>query len=175
MEPPSQPQEVSHLLEALKDAVGLFTELHIPYALVGGLAAMIYGRARFTEDADFVAAANHLSILAANPDTVRRFHFDPASTWKLYHASGISIDIWKDENSDAIAARAKTIELRGLTLRIAEVHDLIAMKLRANRPQDDYDISEIVRVVQIQEPAIAAQVSSDELARFRQIRARIAK
>src|SRR5687768_7064405 len=82
----------------LLDAVGLFERLGIPYALVGGVAAMYYGRARFTEDLDFVAATGHMNVLAASPDVMREFHFDPACTWKLYHDSGLEIDIWKDEH-----------------------------------------------------------------------------
>src|SRR4051812_19588675 len=79
----------------LLDAVSLFEELGIGYALIGGLAAMHYGRSRFTEDVDFVAAADHEAKLAANGEAMRRLHFDPGSTWKLYHESGVEIDIWK--------------------------------------------------------------------------------
>jgi len=44
MEP--NPIDPSALQQALIDAVELFRELKIGYALVGGLAAMVYGRAR---------------------------------------------------------------------------------------------------------------------------------
>ena len=86
------------LLPPLLDAVRLFNQLKIPYALIGGIAAMVYGRARFTDDVDFAAAAGHESVLAANADTMLTYHFDPNGTWKLYHARGVEIDIWKDEH-----------------------------------------------------------------------------
>ncbi len=160
------------LLKAMLDAVELFDALKIPYALIGGIAAMVYGRSRFTEDVDFVAAASHQEILAANHDIMRKHHFDPIATWKLYHDSGIEIDIWKDEFSADIAARSATIQFHDRPLRIAEVHDLIAMKLRANRPQDDYDISEILRKGMIDETVLQQRITADQYQHFLDVKKR---
>jgi hypothetical protein len=160
------------LAAPLIDAVELFTRLNIPYALVGGIAAMIYGRARPTDDVDFVAATAHRDILAANPDVMRACHFDPSSTWKLYHDSGVKIDIWKDEHSDQIAARATTVQMGNQSVRVADPHDLIAMKLRANRIQDDYDVSQILKHRTIDEGRLQSLVTPAELAHFRAIQAR---
>ncbi len=170
-----QPQIESSLLEPLTDAVDLFTRLNIPYALVGGIAAMVYGRARFTDDVDFVAAANHELILASSPEVMRSCHFDPACTWNLYHTSGVAIDIWKDQHSDQIAAGARNIDMAGRVLRIADVHDLIAMKLRASRFQDDYDISEILRKTPVDEMTLRSRVNTREYEHFAAIRERLAK
>ncbi len=159
------------LRQPLRDAIGLFTSLQIPYAMVGGVAAMVYGRARFTDDVDFVAASTHEKILAANPDAMRARHFDPASTWKLYHDSGVEIDIWKDEFSDDIAA-ATTFQFGEQTIRIAEVHDLIAMKLRADRPQDDYDISEIIKETPVDEAILTSRVTVEQFDHFQNIKKR---
>jgi len=163
------------LLQPLVDAVELFTRLNIPYALVGGIAAMVYGRARFTDDIDFVAAGNHQAVLAAHADIMRACHFDPASTWKLYHDSGTALDLWKDAHADQIAARAREIQLAGRTVRIADVHDLIAMKLRAARFQDDYDISEILRHTEVNDLTLQSLVTPQEFERFTIIRRRLAK
>lgn len=159
----------------LLDAVGLFEELGIRYALIGGVAAMVYGRARFTEDIDFVAAAEHEGKLRSSADAMRRHHFDPTCTWKLYHDSGIEIDIWKDEHATGIADRARTVELAGANVRIAEPHDLIAMKLRADRPQDDYDISEIVRHTAIDDEQVKRLVAPEQFEHYLQIKRRIGK
>src|SRR5947208_8816669 len=78
----------------LLDAVELFEHLGIGYALIGGVAAMYYGRARFTEDLDFVAVAGHADVLSKHGGEMREHHFDPSSTWKLYHESGVEIDPW---------------------------------------------------------------------------------
>src|SRR5512135_1295741 len=80
----NEPAIRTNLTQPLEDAVDLFESLRIPYALVGGIAAMVYGRARFTEDVDFVLAAKHETVLAAKPEVMRAHHFDPKCTWKLY-------------------------------------------------------------------------------------------
>lgn len=161
------------LTKALLDAVALFEALGIRYALVGGLAAMVYGRARFTEDADFAAATGHQQILDANPEQMRRHGFDPGCTWKLYHDSGCPIDLWKDEYTDQIVVRAVPVRMADRTVQVAEPHDLIAMKLRADRPQDDYDISEILKHADIDDAAVHQRVDEEQFRAYLAIKKRI--
>jgi hypothetical protein len=111
--------------QPLLDAVSLFEELGVGYALVGGIAAMYFGQPRFTEDVDFVAATGHMEVLAAHPAAMEKHHFDPACTFKLYHHSGLEVDLWKDEHADDIIRRGIEVELAGRTVRLAEPHDLI--------------------------------------------------
>jgi hypothetical protein len=158
--------------QPLLDAVELFERLQIGYALVGSVAAMYYGRARFTEDLDFVAASGHQEVLTKNPDVMRANHFDPSCTWKLYHESGVEIDIGKDEHAHSIVQRARPVQLAGRTVQIAEVNDLVAMKLRAGRLQDDYDVSEMFRAGRIDEARVQSLVSVDEFAHFLEIKSR---
>jgi hypothetical protein len=157
----------------LLDAVALFEQLSIGYALVGGVASMYYGRSRFTEDVDFVAASGHQELLATNAEAMRQHHFDPACTWKLYHQSGVDIDIWKDEHSDAIVGRAREVQLAGRLVRIAEPHDLIAMKLRAGRIQDDYDVSEILKGAAIDDAVVEARVTPEQWGHYLGIKRRV--
>lgn len=160
------------LARPMLDAVALFESLNIDYALIGGLAAMYYGRARFTEDVDFITHDTAEQHLANNPDTMHRHHFDPTCTWKLYHESGIEIDLWRDPFVADMIARSCDAQLAGRTIRIVDPHDLIAMKLRAARPQDDYDISEILKRAEIDDHIVQARVASEEFAHFLQIKAR---
>lgn len=164
---------VDDLTPALLDAVALFESLHIDYALIGGLAAMCYGRARFTEDVDFIAAEGHMEVLTANPDAMRRHHFDPSSTWKLCHESGLQVDLWKDAHVPEMLGRARSFAIAGRSVRVVDPHDLIAMKLRANRPQDDYDISEIVKTTAVDEALIRQRVTAEEMERYAAIKRRI--
>ena len=158
----------------LLDAVALFEELGIAYALIGGVASMYYGRARFTEDLDFVAASGHRDAFDRNGDAMRRHGFDPSSTWKLYHQSGVEIDLWKDEFSDEIVRRAVEAELVGRRVRVAEPHDLIAMKLRAGRLQDDYDISEILRgPTAVDDAVVQARVTPEQFAHYLSVKQRV--
>lgn len=160
------------LTTALRDAVSLFRELGIGYALVGGFAAMVYGRARFTEDVDFVAEPGHEDTLADHPEVMRRHGFDPESTWKLYHRSGIDIDLWKDKHAADIVTRAVRRKLDHRFARVAEVHDLVAMKLRADRPQDDYDISEILKHQTLDEALLRRRVTAAQFKHFTAIKRR---
>src|SRR5205085_11185956 len=79
--------------QPLLDAIGLFEQLHIGYALIGGVAAMYYGRLRLTEDLDFVASPGHMEVLAANSSIMKERRFDPSCTYKWYHESGTELDI----------------------------------------------------------------------------------
>ena len=160
------------LAEALHDVMALMRELRIKYALVGGLAAMVHGRARYTEDVDLVPEPGHEATLAGHPEVMRRHGFDPSCTWKLYHRSGIGIDPWKDDHAAGIVTRAVRRKLGPKFAKVAEPHDLIAMKLRADRPQDDYDISEIIKAQNIDEAILAERVTAKQLQHFRAIRRR---
>jgi hypothetical protein len=158
--------------QRLLDAVLLFEELHVGYALIGGVAAMYYGRARFTEDVDFVAATGHMDALKAHPAVMEKNHFDPTCAHKLYHASGVQVDVCKDEHSDAIIERAREVDLAGRAVRMIDPHDLIAMKLRAGRLKDDYDISEIAARTPLDQARFEAMLTPEQLSRFTQIRMR---
>ena len=161
------------LAAALHDAVALMRELKLKYALVGGLAAMVHGRARYTEDVDLVAEPGHEATLAEHPEVMRRHGFDPSCTWKLYHRSGIGINLWKDDHAAGIVTRAVRRKLGAKFAKVAEPHDLIAMNLRAGRPQDDYDISEIIKAQSIDETILTHRVTAGQMRRFRTIRRRV--
>lgn len=158
--------------QPLLDAVSLFEELSIGYALIGGIASMYYGRARFTEDVDFVAVAGHGELFASHPGTMEKYHFDPTCTYKLYHRSGIQIDLWKDGYSDDIVRRAVDIQLASRTVRMADIYDLVAMKLRAHRLKDDYDISEIIAANAFDEHRLVPLVTPEQFAQFNEIKKR---
>jgi hypothetical protein len=152
--------------------VSLFEDLNIGYALIGGVAAMYYGRARFTEDVDFVAVSGHMDVLAAHPAEMEKHHFDSTCTHKLYHQSGVQVDLWKDEHSDDIVGRSRDVLLANRNVRIADPHDLIAMKLRAQRLKDDYDVSEIASRTAIDETRLQGMVTLEEFSRYEEIKKR---
>ncbi len=108
-------------------------------------------------------------MLERNPDVMREFHFDPSCTWKLYHESGTDVDIWKDQYADELVSRACSARMAGREVRIVEVHDLVAMKLRAGRMQDEYNIFEIIRHVHLNEELIERYVTAQQWATFRRI------
>ncbi len=162
----------TRLTEALLDAVALFESLGIRYALIGGFAAMIYGRPRVTEDVDFIAEPGHEDVLSRNPEVMRRHHFDPGCTFKLYHDSGAEIDIWKDQHVAGALDHVKASTLLGRSICVVDPHDLIAMKLRADRPQDMYDVAEILKHTPVDEETVRERVTLREFERFSELRRR---
>src|SRR5438094_8459666 len=78
--------------QPLLDAVSLFEELQLGYALAGGIAAMYYGRARFTEDVDFVAVSGHMDRFSANPQVMQKHRFVPSCAFTFYHHSCLWLD-----------------------------------------------------------------------------------
>lgn len=167
-----QEDQPDDLTAALLDAVGLFDELGIRYALVGGLAAMIYGRSRFTEDVDLIAATDYEQTLQARLEAMRKWRFDPSCTWKLYHASGLEVDLWKDEHVPAMLDRARPAPLAGRDIQVVDVLDLLAMKLRADRPQDDYDVSQIIKHASLDEAELATRITPEQFQRYLAIKKR---
>jgi len=51
-------------------------------------------------------------------------------------------------------------------VKIVEPNDLVAMKLRAGRPQDDYDISELIRSGMAEVAIVKSRVTSEQFERF---------
>ena len=158
--------------QPLLDAVGLFEESGVGYALVDGIAAMYYGRSRCTEDVDFVAVTGHMELFAAHPAEMEKYHFDPTCTYKLYHQSGVQVDLWKDQHADRIVANAHAVELAGRSVQMVDLLDLIAMKLRARRLKDDCDISQIVQTNTVDEDQLRAMVTAEEFEWFSGIKKR---
>ena len=170
-----EPQERPPLTAALLDAAALFDELRVPFALAGGLAAMVHGRARFTEDVDLVAVTGHRDVLAAHAEAMTRHHVDATCTSKLFHDSGVEVDLWKHEHADAIIARARPEQLAGRAVPVVEPTDLVAMKLRAGRPQDDYDVSELIRRGRVDEAQLATRVTPGQLQHYQDLKQRTPK
>jgi len=167
-----EPQDHADLSRVLLDAVGLMNELGIRYALVGGLAAMVYGRARYTEDVDLITLGDHESVMRDHPDAMKTWRFDPTCTYKLYHDSGVSVDLWKDAYVDDMVRRARITTLADQPVAVVEPIDLLAMKLRARRPQDDYDVSEILKRMTIDETVLRERVDGEAFAHFLTIKKR---
>jgi len=104
---------------------------------------------------------------------MKRHRLDPTRTFRLYHDSGIQIDLGKDEHAAGIVQRRVRRKVGDRFVHVAEPHDLIDMKLRADRPQDDYDISEIVRDQPIDRGEIKSRVTAGQFRRFETICRRV--
>lgn len=133
------------LIDALRDTTSRLEHAGIEYYLVGSLAAMQYGRPRFTNDIDLVVQIHSSQISAFEKlFDIEEYYCPPREViadevircgmFNLIHqASGVKIDVIplkKTEFAASEFARRKKIEiLPYLSIYVATVEDIILKKL----------------------------------------------
>ncbi|MGH9318035.1 MAG: nucleotidyl transferase AbiEii/AbiGii toxin family protein [Thermoanaerobaculia bacterium] len=157
---------------AIVSILGTLAEARVRYVVVGGVAVVLHGHLRFTADLDLVLALDATNVLAAlsalktlgfqprAPVQADQFA-DPAvrASWirekglvvfSLWSPSypGTDVDIFAEEPIPfaELSARAKTADLPDLSVPIASIPHLIAMKRTAGRPMDLADIAALERI-----------------------------
>jgi hypothetical protein len=148
--------EREHLAADLIRAVELLSESFkarsIRYALVGGLATMLRGRPRFTQDVDVLLDVPQLALPALLDDLSQRgFTLDVATVVSefvrehltMFRYGSVRIDWLKPVLPLYVRTLADASELPwtpGHSLRVATAEGLILTKLVAFREQDQADI-----------------------------------
>ena len=133
------------IIDVLRDVTQRLQNVGMDYCLVGSLAAMQYGRPRFTNDIDIVAQIKASQILDfRNCFEVEEYYCPPkeiitdevirGGTFNLIHqASGVKIDIVALKKTEfaemEFSRRRKTEILPGLEVYIASAEDVILKKL----------------------------------------------
>jgi len=139
----------------------------VRYVVVGGVAVVLHGHARLTADLDLAvdlepAAARRairaLSDLGLRPRApVRAEDFadpDVRSSWMRERGMVVFsmvdpsdplrvVDLFVDEPLpfEELHERARAVDVAGIPVRVAAIPDLITLKLRAGRPQDEADVA----------------------------------
>jgi len=139
---------------------------NVRYVVVGGLAVVLHGHPRLTADVDIVLdlepSAAHRALkaltglgLKARPPVDPLAFADPRqreawiaekgmTVFTLFSPQNplLSLDLFVREPMpfEDFWARAKTLDLNGVMVRIASLDDLITMKRAVGRPQDLMDI-----------------------------------
>ncbi|MBN3033161.1 MAG: hypothetical protein JW873_03610 [Candidatus Saganbacteria bacterium] len=149
-----------------------------PWTLIGGIAAAILGKPRFTADVDAVALVKNEEIaeflkiarkhgltprLKAAEDFARKNR-----VILLKHGpSGIGLDISLGRLPFEVAAikGSKRYKIGGVDLRLPRVEDLIIFKSVAHRPQDMIDIQEMIKL----NPNVDEKYLRDQLQEFSRI------
>ena len=150
------PAEHDPLAAELVRAVELlgetFTDRSIRYALIGGLATMLRGRPRFTQDVDVLLEVPQLSLPPLLDDlSSRGFDLDRATVIQqfvrehltVFRFGNVRIDWLKPVlplYSRALADASELPWTEGHRLRVATAEGLILTKLVAYREQDRADI-----------------------------------
>lgn len=148
------------LAEALGDLVAWLESERIPQAVIGGVAVALLAQPRVTQDIDAVIWLD-TDGLESFLTTGVAYGFAPrisdaADFARMrrvillqHQPTGVTVDLscgalpFEEE----LIARARTLKVGPLKLRIASPEDLIVMKAVAHRPRDIADIEAILNVV----------------------------
>ncbi len=150
-----------YLVQPMRDFIRLFEELHIAYAIMGGIAVGAHGIPRPTHDLDFkirldrnrlpelYAAAEQLgysvpdAFIAGWVDLVSEMPLVRMRQW--VEGKVIDIDIFLAESpfQESVLARRVRMEIDTGDAWLVSAEDLILLKLIASRPRDIGDIFDI--------------------------------
>ena len=147
------PDDSVRAVESLAEA---FDARSIRYALIGGLAFVLRGRPRFTQDVDFLLEVPQIVLPGLLDDLLERgFTLDPAIVIKQFvreHVASfpfgrVRIDWLKPVlplYSRTLADATPMEWTEGHTVRVATAEGLILTKMVAFRPQDQIDIETLL-------------------------------
>jgi hypothetical protein len=143
-------------VQAVESLAEAFDARSIRYALIGGLAFVLRGRPRFTQDADFLLDVPQIVLPGLLEDLVQRgFALDPAIVVQQYVREymtsfpfgRVRIDWLKPVLPlySRVLVDATPLEwTQGHTVRVATAEGLILTKMVAFRPQDQVDIETLL-------------------------------
>ena len=151
--------------EALNDT-------QVRYVVVGGLATVLHGYARLTADIDLMVDLETAELRKgidaltkygmiprlpvepydfAEPE-IRRYWIDEKnmrvfSLWKPDEPL-MSVDLFAEHpiEFEPVWSRAEVVQLGPVSVRIASISDLVALKSLAKRPQDLIDIEKLLEI-----------------------------
>ena len=136
---------------ALLEAIELLRSLGADCALIGGVALGFHGVERFTKDVDLAVAASTSGRVASRTERdPRPLNIGGVS---IATASGVRVDfidrrlVYAALYEEAIAAartRGPLAIVRDRQVPVVLPSHLIAMKLAADRPQDEIDVEKLL-------------------------------
>jgi predicted nucleotidyltransferase len=144
-------------------------EAGVDFLIVGGVAVIVHGYARFTKDLDITYATNAANLerlgdvlvrlgarlrgidedvpFVADARTLKR---TTILTLETPHGS---LDLLVNPDGAAryeeMRSRADVIELDGVEVRVVALEDLLSMKRAAGRPQDIADVDALLTVSRV--------------------------
>ncbi len=149
----------SPVADLLADLGVALTAVHAEWFLFGAQAAILYGVARLTADVDVTArvparVSNVAIVEAMSRAGFRARFYDAVHAEQLrvlpfvHDRSGLPVDIVLAGPGleDEFLARAVLHDVDGVPVRVAEVGDLVVMKVLADRPKDIEDVVTLLRV-----------------------------
>jgi hypothetical protein len=136
----------------------------VKYIMVGGLATLMHGYNRVTEDLDMWiddTLDNRIKLRLAFKEleygdypSIETMQFVPG--WTTFYAAGIELDIMTEmkglENLsfEECLALAKIGDLNGIRVPFLHIKHLIENKKVVNRPKDQMDVMQLEKIRQLQ-------------------------
>ena len=144
------------LVTAVETLSEVFVERGIEYALLGGIATMLRGRPRFTQDVDILLSVPQVALPGLLDELIRRgFSLDADTVIREFvqhHMTafrfGVVLIDWLKPvlplYAHALAAATSIPWTAGHSLRVLAAEGLIITKMVAFRPQDQEDIRTLI-------------------------------
>jgi hypothetical protein len=135
---------------------GLFNQLGVRYAVVGGIAMAFHGKPRFTRDIDILVMPEDLEVVRtalarlgyeqfARPWRFRRADLTLHRFVKIEGKDELTVDVLPANTSEhrGVIANALKAESKAGIVRVATRKDIVWMKKSRNSDQDRVDIREL--------------------------------
>jgi hypothetical protein len=144
------------LIRAVELLADAFAARKVRYALIGGLATLMRGRPRFTQDVDVLLEVPQIILPGLLDDLAEQgFEFDMATVIREYVREHMTVLRFGSVRIDwlkpvlplyarSLADAASLTWTEGHPLRVATPEGLILMKMVAFRPQDQADIETLI-------------------------------
>ncbi len=144
------------LVTAVETLSHVFAERGIEYALLGGLATMLRGRPRFTQDVDILLTVPQVALPGLLEELTRRgFSLDADTVIREFvqhHMTAFRFGVVRIDwlkpvlplYANALAAATSLPWTAGHSLRVLAPEGLIITKMVAFRPQDQEDIRTLI-------------------------------
>jgi hypothetical protein len=154
--PSDQEQLPAELVRAVELLADTFAARSIRYAIVGGLATLMRGRPRFTQDVDVLIDVPQLALPGLLDELARvGFTFDVPTVIREYVREHITVLRFGEIRVDwlkpvlplyvtAITDASLLKWTDGHPIRVATAEGLIVTKMVAFRPQDQADIETLL-------------------------------
>ena len=145
-------------LETIRAALRWLRSEKVPGVVIGGVAVVLHGYARFTRDLDVLVSLNH-SRLHAFVASSEKFGFTGrvpdvvglAGSSRMvllkHQATDFPLDVSLGtlEFEEIVIERASHVKIHRINIPVATPEDLIILKAIADRPQDIADIDHLLR------------------------------
>jgi hypothetical protein len=154
---PADPQPIANeLIRAVELLAEAFEAKSVRYALVGGLATLVRGRPRFTQDVDMLVDVPQIVLPGLLTDLEQvGFEFDTATVIRQYVREHMTVLRFGNVRIDwlkpilplyarTLADASPFVWTEGHSVRVASPEGLILTKMAAFRPQDLADIETLL-------------------------------